>query len=377
MIIGDNLSNQHYKYIAIPLVFLIGCGPLDDPPAEKEPGVYVSQVSHAIDELPDDGIVVSVDGQRLTRRDLLDIAKFQATLYARKMNLPERDPKVIEFQNRCEKEAIFEFVMQKLLSNAARERGISFTSEIERSCVTNLSSVFNIPEEDSGFDSLARMAKVSPKIVSSYIADNRLSELLQKSLIVSPEDIGGASVSNYISHIESISQECQASNKLQRAALEQALADLSGGMTFDEAAEKYSEVKDGGSVWGEFTPTELRMHEYSPDKLCKWAFSSPVGSITPEPLDIDDGLSIVKILSRTDGVVEESSVSIVPEASVELARITRRVFDPPHVPSYEEARVMLAESRTREVIENLNQSVFMRACIEYPNGTNFWNNITN
>ena len=144
------------------------------------------------------------------------------------------------------------------------------------------------------------------------------------------------------------------------------LNQVTNGLDFVEAAKKYS-------VFGPDEAERWTMDEYSEianEKLRDWAFSAPVGSIGG-PFDVPDGLAIVKIVDRSDGLLEPSLASELV-ANVTLSRIGFYMIVPDPEPR---TREHVREALTKWKMKNAQMSFFKELHdgmkIEYPQGTNF------
>ena len=362
--------------VALVACFTTGC---DKGKEEVKPsGTYIAPVVRHITELADDDVVVAVDGVGLTRRELLDISRFQAAIYSIAINTSMADERVVAFQMGCEQEGVSEFVLQQILAQEAKRRDFKVTAEMEKEQIGVFADLLKISRSDATYESLARAAGVSATTIRRYLEGNQLAQLVQSSLQVDAESVDIAEASNLVARIDLINDECAASNELQRVALKEALSSVEGGRSFKEAAEEFSEIKPNeGEFWGTFSKKELALYEHKGVDFTEWAFSAPVGSVTKEPVQLDDGVAIVKILDRVEGVEVPSIVATVGVGSVDLARITRRAFDPPKRLTPEEARASIAAERTKNAQVEYNQKLFMASHVEYPNGTNLWDKIVN
>lgn len=361
--------------LAISAFYGTGCSPdvsLDDI-KQKEVGTFVAPVSKHIWELDDSDVLVEVNGNALTRGRLSEIARFQASMLARKLNAPMSDKRVLEFQEECERGGIAQYVIQQVLAEEGERRGLKVTPEMEKEQVRTFAELLDITLDDASYKYLARVAQVSEAAVRSFMEGNQLAQLVQNSVAVAPESIPYEDVSNLVAHVTRANIDCAASNKMQTAILMEALSCVRAGMTFAEAAKRFSEIQpDDGESWGPFTKAELRLYEHSGRDFSEWAFSAEIGSITSEPVQFDDGVGIAQILERTEGVDEVSAVSIVDVKTVRLARITRKAFDPPPMLNEDQARAKIAAERTKDAQIEFNKSLFLNSRIYYTNGTNLW-----
>lgn len=157
-----------------------------------------------------------------------------------------------------------------------------------------------------------------------------------------------------------------ASNKVTWATCSNVLAKVRGGMDFAEAGAKYGVGgKDEATEWDRSEPSDIENKG-----LRSWAFSAPVGSVGG-PFDIEDGLCLVKILSRKDGTMEDSVVS-EGVAEVTLARINfNMVVEEPEPRTRDFVRGALLKWKHDRAQKNLFEKLHREMRVEYPHGTNF------
>lgn len=360
-----------YISTGLVLCFAIGC---DNKEISQKPvGTYVASVVRPMSDLADKDVVVSVDGESLTKKELSDIARFQAFIYSIQSGLPFTDEKVVSLWHEREKEGIAEFVIQQILVVEAKRRNLTVAPEVEKETVRTFAGLMKVSPDNATLESLAGVAGVSGRTIRRLLIGNELAQMVQKSFIVEPTSIAEEEVTNLVAKLVKINEDCMASNRLQSALLEEAIKQIKSGMDFAEAAKKFSEAKpEEGAFWGTFSKADLRLYEHSGNNMVEWAFSAPVGSVSAAPIQLDDGVGIIKILKRTEGVDVPSVVAIAGPSVVELARITRKAFDPPKVLSAEEARKNIAAERTKNAQIAFNKKLFLNSRVEYPNGTNLW-----
>ncbi|MCL1856571.1 MAG: peptidyl-prolyl cis-trans isomerase, partial [Kiritimatiellaeota bacterium] len=137
-------------------------------------------------------------------------------------------------------------------------------------------------------------------------------------------------------------------------------ADLRAGGDFAAAAREHSDIiPEQGELW-----KDDNMDDIEPPELAAWLGTAAEGDIS-EPIEMEDGLSIVKLLTITPGDERD-------EARYMLARITFYIAEVVTILPQEELRAELARLRLEKVNNALAQGLYDAAAISYPNGTNLF-----
>lgn len=156
-----------------------------------------------------------------------------------------------------------------------------------------------------------------------------------------------------------------ATNEAQLAVASNVYQKIVAGLDFQRAGKEYGELFPGQEkVWRTLTPAD-----FADQVLKDWAFSAKVGDVSA-PLDLEDGISIVKVLKKKDGVMSETPLAL-DVAEVKLARITFKANLVMKVPDDAELRSKMLEARTKESEAELFGKLKATAKIEYPQGEDF------
>lgn len=324
-------------------------------------------------DLSDSDTLVCVDGVALTKKAAQEEARLKSAIYAGNNRLSVDDPRVKDFREACVYTAIPSFIACRLLvDEAARCHLVADTNLISR-MRADLAKALQISEGGDFYARIARQTGTSPETVRRLVEQGALAETAQSRITAPPGVVSADVVSNKVSALQKVADMCAASNALQRATLRAALLDVTNGQDFAAVARRVSELHpEQGMLWDVFSSDDLALQiEDDAEAVLEWAFSAPVGSVSLAPVEMDDGVGLIKILSRTDGL-RRAAVGAVQTAEVKLARIVVRAFDAPDVPSFDAMRAQLVQEATREARIKHNQALLLKATITYPNGTNLW-----
>lgn len=159
-----------------------------------------------------------------------------------------------------------------------------------------------------------------------------------------------------------------ASNRVTRAACSNALDKVRAGADLAATAKAFgAEDSQDAKEWGWFSRDDFDMMAKDCPQFKDWAFKAKVGEIGG-PFDVDDGLSIVKVLERKTGTAQPSMASGGTE-EVRLARINfMMAVENPEPRTREHCKDALLAWKTREAQKRLFEKLFNETKIEYPNG---------
>ena len=195
------------------------------------------------------------------------------------------------------------------------------------------------------------------------------TETLKKAVLLHEyPDLRGlneAQVAEVRARYEDFNRTAMATNAVKMALATNVYQQIVAGLDFQKAGEKYGELfREQKKYWKKLTPAD-----FADQVLKDWALPAKVGAVSP-PLDLEDGISIVKVLKKKDGVVTETPLA-ENIAEVELARITFKALATMKVPTDEELRANMLKYRTQESEREFFGKLREAAKVEYPLGEDF------
>ncbi len=122
-----------------------------------------------------------------------------------------------------------------------------------------------------------------------------------------------------------------------------------------------------GAEWGRFEIQEFPADE----ELHKWLLTAEPGDIS-DPLDLDDGIAIVKVLEKGKG---EAPPGVEPPDAYTLVRCTTQAFEKMQYQDRIQMTRQLLLWKREDAQRILGTMLTDRAVIEYPNGTNLFDNV--
>ena len=157
-----------------------------------------------------------------------------------------------------------------------------------------------------------------------------------------------------------------ASNAVEKAILEKALAEIAAGGDFGDVAEKYSENPGDGKEWTDCDAEDLEGEEVDgASEFATWLKRAKVGDVSGI-LELDDGWSVIKVVAL------ERDEDDFNEITWKLVRICRTLWELPPELDHDETVDGLREFRTKKIQKILGDKVLENAVIEWPHGTNLF-----
>lgn len=195
------------------------------------------------------------------------------------------------------------------------------------------------------------------------------TETLKKAVLLHEyPDLRGlseAQVAEVRARYEDFNRVALTTNAVKMALATNVYRQVAAGVDFQKAGEKHGELfREQEKFWKKLTPAD-----FAEQVLKDWAFSAKVGEVSP-PLDLEDGISIVKVLKKKDGVITETPLA-ENIAEVELARMTFKALATIKVPNDEELRANILKFRMQESEREFFGKLREAAKAEYPLGEDF------
>lgn len=313
-------------------------------------------------------VLANVNGEDVTAGDYRDRYNVEKAIYrysnGRKA-AAQIDQMVEQFMAGRMGKILAEIVNQRLIDQYLRKEGVKVQKEAVDAFVDDCLRKFQYKK--GGLDDFAKELGVDDGYFRRQLTTPLRVDAARNHFGKGPFTVTEAEIDEGLARQDRYRDMAVASNAVTWATCSNVLAKVrEPDVDFAVAGEKYGQYKPDEAVRWE----TLEYSEIENDELKEWAFKAPVGSIGG-PFDLDDGLSIVKILDRTDGTLLDSVVT-EQVADVTLARITfyMLVTDPePHT------REFVRESLTRWKADKAQKELFKKLHDEmklvYVHGDNF------
>lgn len=169
-------------------------------------------------------------------------------------------------------------------------------------------------------------------------------------------------------HLLKIAKFDERSKRKNAAAMQKALAfraEVTNGCDFSSLARKRAELlPEYADEWETVQLGELE----AGSPLLLWLSTAKTGDIS-QPIDLDDGLAVIKVVSRTPAEVPEGAD---PVDDFTLVRCTFYAYQYAIPQTRDEIRDMLRDEQREAAFREIGIRLFKESVIAYPNGTEFF-----
>jgi hypothetical protein len=317
-------------------------------------------------DLPATEVLVNVDGQKITAGDYVRRLDLECAVY-RYMNRTkpanQLDSLVARFKESRVSVVLPELINQRLVKEYLQANGVADDSQ---KIQTELKACLKKFAHKGDLASFSKLLKVDARYLEDQLlVPYRVSvarQIYNKGAITVTEKEIDEGLERQNKYYDFATK----SNAVTYVTASNVLKQIRSGMDFVEAGKKYGAyLPEEAEFW-----EKMEKHEIENKEMKAWAFSAPVGSIGG-PYDLDDGLSIVKILGREDGAEYDSLVA-EKVGEVSLSRITFYMLVPEPEPRTRDfVRRSLLRWKNNQVQKKLFEHLHKTTRIKYPRGTNF------
>ena len=347
--------------------FLCGCS--DDGWRRKKPGVYVSEgKGKTLAEMSSGDVVVIVNGEKITKEDFDALLRVRTAIFQlqRKYDIEDlKNGEVRQFIDMTRPYIVMELIHHKMFAQYAKEKGIVPSAEEIAKARDEFARSLGRRVEDVD-RCVKRLGRAAGEVLARVPYVNAQDALLRRSVATNDIDnVTEAELARLTAHMEKWNKTASDNNAESKGRLAKARAEIDAGVPFADVAKKYSQVHpEHGAKWETLELGELPQDE----DLYKWLAKAKVGEISP-PLDLEDGLAIVKLVSIGKGDAPRG----VPKPDVyTLVRCTAYAYQyVEQLDRPKKIREILNEKRSAAQ-KKLGMMLTERAVLEYPNGKNFF-----
>ena len=306
-------------------------------------------------------VVVCIDGQPLTRRDVVRNGKVMLTLNMNKMRRTKIGKKDWEYLTRycaeAAKREVGRAAVRRYLADHRLTPDSNVVARLTRAFVRRYGVKSKKLKRWHTVDDLKYMLGTNAFRVDAEIRDRvDYATVTNAILAANPVVVTEPMVQKRLKEIADYNARAEATNAVVFARATNVWQKIVGKeITFEDAAKAYSEdaYLAYGCEWGLFTREQLSDEA----EVLKLLPTLKVGDVTP-PVESDGGLAILRMDASDD-----------PD-NVAFSRVFFRLpmFYTQETPA--EARTVLKEELSRELISETLKDVASKLKIEYPDGTN-------
>ena len=336
---------------------------------QKAPGIYVDETDIlTIDQMKPRDVIFKINGEKVTKADYVDLLDLRCALFKIGAGIPishAHDDRVEEFRASRASGVVPELIHRTLFRQYAEKNGIIPTKEEVDKATEKFASVLKLRVSDLPLIAKEIGGNAGRGFAKIPYVDAQDAALRQS---VSEGDINlvtDEEIAKREAFVKKFDENAEMENKKSRAALLEARAKILGGEDFREVTKRYAKVHpEYGEKWGEFEIGEIP----EDSDLRKWLVTAKVGDVS-EPIDMEDGIAIVKVLSKKKGEAPKNVEA--PDVYV-LARCTAYAFEFMRHQERPELIRQLKVWKHEEAQKQLGKMLMGAAVIECPHGTNFF-----
>ena len=357
--------------LALVLGFCFGfSGCSRDSEGYTTPGVYVAEGrGKFISEMKPDDVIVIVNGDKLTKRDFDALMRVRTAIFQLQSKIDIEDvdgAPVQEFALNNQFGIVPELVHHKLFAQYAAEKGIVPSDDAVAAARERFAG--NVLRRVDELGRLAdRLGGEAGRLFLQIPYVDAQDALLRQSMATNDlNTVSDEEVSVAQSRIAEWDKNADRNNEESKKRLSAARAEIDAGGDFAEVTRKYAQVSpEHGKAWATFELGELPQDE----DLYKWLVTAKAGDVSP-PLDIDDGIAIVKLVEIGKGEAPQGAAR--PD-TYKLVKCTAYAYQ--YIQHLERPELVreLIKAKMGNAQRALGTMLMGRAVLEYPNGTNFFN----
>ena len=337
------------------------------PPPQKSASAASTTRKAASKAASDGSVVVCIDGQPLTRRDVVRNGKVMLTLNMNKMRRTKIGKKDWEYLTRYCAEAAKREIGRAAVRRYLADHRLTPDSNVVARLTRAFARRYGVKSKKlkrwHTVDDLKYMLGTNAFRVDAEIRDRVDHATVTNAILAAnPVVVTEPMVQKRLKEIADYNARAEATNAVVFARATNVWQKIVGKeITFEDAAKAYSEdaYLAYGCEWGLFTREQLSDEA----EVLKLLPTLKVGDVTP-PVESDGGLAILRMDASDD-----------PD-NVAFSRVFFRLpmFYTQETPA--EARTALKEELSRELISETLKDVASKLKIEYPDGTNVFSSAT-
>ncbi len=353
--------------MALIAVVMVSCSP-EKP---QTPGTHVADVNKSIASMKPSDVICEVNGQKIYKRDFTKAQRFYETVFriVRGVRPGKEQAAAEDFAWRNEQRVLPILMQRAVFGQVAKERGFSVTPDEVELCAKPYLAKWNM--DDMPVSGLGKkLGEEEGARVIEYFTAEALNDKVVRALArdgwfhVSDEE-----VTNELVRVRTFNETADRMNARARETLLKAKKEILDGGIFWQVAKKYGEYHpEQGKEWITVQLEELNAE--GEKGLREWLKTAEMGDIS-DPIDFDDGISIVGVVRKGEG---EAPAGVVGPTLYTLVRCTMLARNNMEVPTADAVRKAVLEVKHGEARREVFTNLYYAATIEFPNGTNFFPN---
>lgn len=321
----------------------------------------------AIDNLPTNTVVITVNGQGITQQEYEDWLRVKSKLMllqkkkkAKKFSLVEFTQSVLDSRFRIHGELI----RCSMVRQYAETNGLKPAAEEVVKARKGLDGLWSRAKTAFPQPSDAEAAR-DEGVIGTIAYMSALDDVCMRHVATNDlTRVTDAEIDAQLKWIEEWNKTADKKDAESREKAKKARAEILGGAYFADVAKKYAEVAPSeGADWETFELSEFQADE----PIAQWLVTAKQGDVS-EPIEMDDGYAIIGVRRILEGELDEEDGR--RSKQYELVRCTFFAYEKIDPPTDREQfrKDMLAERR-RSAFQELGMKLMDAYKVEYPRGT--------
>ena len=374
-----NIKIVFLAVFALILSSYLGCKPKDTDPlqakssaAEKKPTKKkkAKKPMAVIDTLAPTSVIARVNGEDITKGEFATWERMRVRAWAIskgwKPETVNAETRKFQLQNRAR--TLGEMVKYTLIGQHARAKGIEPDANEIVAQEHKLLRLLKKPK--ASFESVAAsLGEAEGKVFTRMAREDALTmAVLVHSTSNDLYHVTAQEFTNRVEFVRKWNERTDATNAAVRARALQAKKEILAGAFFADVAKKYADfAPEDGEAWETFHLDEFD----GDDPLGQWLARSDTGDIS-DPLDLDDGISIVGLKAKYESDISESNKP--PVYAYDVVRCPFYAYE--RQDDFEGDRKAIEEdiieNRRQLAMQELHELLTKDAKIEFPCGNNLF-----
>ncbi|MDD2599072.1 MAG: peptidylprolyl isomerase [Kiritimatiellae bacterium] len=356
--------NYLYIYLTLSLAacFFWGCKKEGEPKV-FEAGEYVADISKPFHSMSEDDIIVSVNAEELTLARYNRLLKqFEVEQSLQNSGAPDLEQKVKLQVDLKSRSLIEEFVDQCAVLEEAARLDLEPSAKNKQRAQQHADKLMRASGKE--FREFAEMLGYSERAFAEKIEQDALRMTLRDVVFTNDLSATQQELEWEKERYAHYNEMCSATNKLVIAKGNELVRKLREGADFEKLAAEHSEMPGQVDVINEYTRSDI--YEIA---LREAAFSLPIGSVS-DPIETESGLNIIKIIARNE--IKADDIESGEKSTVTMASMLLKLGQLFPCPTDDELKAFITNQKQNYVYRQYLNSIRDKCRIEYPNGTNFW-----
>jgi len=352
--------NKIVVFGAVALALAVGC-------EKRGPGVYVGDRSRKIMEMSGRDVIVRVNGVDITRRDFDRMQAAYGMMYglANGHGVDLSNPRIQRFLNGRAPATPQELMRRELMRQEAAKVKLAANPQEVAAAKEGLAKSFRKSKVKNFDEAASRMGAEVAQYVEGLIASDVQSKDLRRHLSPESFEVSEKEIDEGLARVKRVQDGCVASNKIYRAKLAAARAEVLAGGDFAEVAGRSSrEGRREAEEW-----ESVQIDEVAEDSPLRGFLAKAKAGDVSDIVEWEDGLMFVKVLKVSDG--EKNGEGNAAKV-YDLGRVVVNIWDRPEDMTRDQVRGELLKWKEQKVQEGLGERLFKEAVLEFPNGTNWF-----